>query len=421
MKLLLYVLVFTGCFLPKGNAQRDCAVIIAEIHQLTSVNKFAEVQLLWESANSCKVANDTIFSDWEKVLEYAITHSKEKEQQANIDRLFALYKSYDANFPSNNKGLNVRKALLLNSQKLGSADQIYQLLDVAFKNPDQNAIAAKALAIYFDLFFKQYKAGKEIKEANVFAKRDAVLSRIRELSQSNPAAAREYQSAASGINALVAPITTCDKLISYYNSSFELQKSNALWLQNAAEGLNASHCTGTSFFLSLSETWHKVAQTAASTYNLGTALLQNGNTSQAIEYYKLAAELEPDVKQKAPIYYAIATLVATDKPQAYEYLKKTVAANPAFGKAYLLIAHLYGDAPDCGNTDFEKKAIYFLAAELARKAGDNDPLMKAAAVYQAAQFLKKAPSEAEIKSAKMAGKKITYNCWINESVIVPKS
>ena len=420
MKLLRYVLVFTGCCLSMANAQKDCRAITTEIHRLTSEKKFAEVQAFWKSSADCKTANDTIFSDWEKVLKYEISHSKEAEQQENIDRLFSLYKSYDVRYPSNDKNLIVRKALLLNSLKLATPDEIYNLLDTTFKNPNTANFDPTALYLYFDLYFNQFKAGT-FKEQDVFGKRDAVLSRINKLVQTNPSEARSYQSTASGIKALVAPIVTCEKLLSYYKSIFDSRKSDATWLENTAEGLKASNCVRDPFFLSLSVTLNEIEKSSNSAYNLGMALVQNGNTAKGIEYYNLAAEQQSDAKQKAQIYYTIATVVGTDKSLALQYLKKAITANPSFGKAYLLMAHLFADSPDCGISPFEKKAIYLLAAEFAQKALENDPSVKAAATQQKAQFLEKAPSKSEIKSEKMAGKKVTFACWMNESVIVPKS
>ena len=126
MKLLRYVLVFTGCFLSMANAQKDCRTITAEIHRLTSEKKFTEVQALWKSSADCKTANDTIFADWEKVLNYQISHTKEVAQQENIDRLFSLYKSYDLKFPANDKNLIVRKALVLNTHNVSTPEEIYK-------------------------------------------------------------------------------------------------------------------------------------------------------------------------------------------------------------------------------------------------------------------------------------------------------
>src|SRR5690606_28274815 len=120
--------------------------------------KFAEVNELYTSIADCKTANDTIFSDLEKMLFYEIKHSPEKQQE-NFDKLSALYKSYDTRFPQNDKNLSVKKALLLHDQKAATPSEIYSVLDAAFKNSSATHSDPKALYLYFDLYFTQYKNG----------------------------------------------------------------------------------------------------------------------------------------------------------------------------------------------------------------------------------------------------------------------
>jgi hypothetical protein len=97
-----------------------------------------------------------------------------------------------------------------------------------------------------------------------------------------------------------------------------------------------------------------------------------------------------------------------------------LAANPSNGKAYLLIANLYASsANDCGETPFEKRATYWLAAETARKAGRVDPSLSGRANQAAASYSAKAPSKTDIFNSSMAGKSVTLKCWIGASVKVP--
>ena len=61
--------------------------------------------------------------------------------------------------------------MALYANGIGSPEEIYNLLDVAFiKNPE-NFTNPNALYIYFDLFYKQYKEGKKaIQTEAVFVK-----------------------------------------------------------------------------------------------------------------------------------------------------------------------------------------------------------------------------------------------------------
>ncbi|CEN33645.1 hypothetical protein CCAN12_450007 [Capnocytophaga canimorsus] len=52
------------------------------------------------------------------------------------------------------------------------------------------------------------------------------------------------------------------------------------------------------------------------------------------------------------------------------YAQKALNYNPSNSDAYRIIAQAYANsANECGSTPFEKRAIYWLAANVARKGG----------------------------------------------------
>ena len=76
-------------------------------------------------------------------------------------------------------------------------------------------------------------------------------------------------------------------------------------------------------------------------------------------------------------------------------------------------------ANNCGDTNFDKRAVYWLAADEARKAARVDPTLSKAAGQSIANYMAKAPQKAEIFSSGRAGQTIKINCWIGASVTVP--
>jgi len=85
-----------------------------------------------------------------------------------------------------------------------------------------------------------------------------------------------------------------------------------------------------------------------------------------------------------------------------------------------LSAKLYAtSANDCGSTQFEKRAMYWKAAEMARKAGRVDPALSGRANQTAASYSAKAPTKEMIFSSGKAGQTITFSCWVGGSVKVP--
>ena len=113
-------------------------------------------------------------------------------------------------------------------------------------------------------------------------------------------------------------------------------------------------------------------------------------------------------------------LSKTLKRKRKKWKRKAIQVKPSYGKAYLLIASLYGSSiNECGSTQFEKRAVYRLAAQYCDKAAAADSTLKGKASGDAARYRAAAPSKTEIFQENKAGQRIAFNCWIGESVVVP--
>lgn len=176
-------------------------------------------------------------------------------------------------------------------------------------------------------------------------------------------------------------------------------------------------------YVKISERFYEVSPSSKSAYNMAIITRTAKNNKQAAVFFAQAADLETDVSKKADYFYTLATTYGyANKAKAKEAALKALALNPAMGKSHTFIAQLYANSTnDCGENAFESKAVYWLAAENARKAGVAEPKLKKSADDLAATFMKRAPSKKEISEAKRkAGQTITFKCWMNESVSIPK-
>ena len=85
-----------------------------------------------------------------------------------------------------------------------------------------------------------------------------------------------------------------------------------------------------------------------------------------------------------------------------------------------MIANLYANsANNCGKSQFNKRAVYWLAANTARKAANVDASIKKAALKTAASYSGRAPTKTDIFTEGMEGNVIQFSCWINDKVKVP--
>ncbi|MET0759644.1 MAG: hypothetical protein ABWZ56_04440 [Flavobacterium sp.] len=422
-KFTFLFIVFFSFFLQAQDI--TCVEKITQINEFVKSNNLREAFLPWSDVRKkCASSDETIYTSGEKILQYKIDNAATADEKEILVRdLLKLYDEYDANFPKNNKGNIVNKAMALHQNGIGTSEEIYNLLDNAFRKDPENFTNPNALYVYFDLFYTQYKEGKkDIQIDDIFTKHDAVISRIASASKNDLKTAQAYKRVSEGVDALISGLAICENLIPFYQKNFDSKKTDALWLENAATNLLSKNCTSDPLFAKIATELHQVNPSSKSAYNLGIVALKSKNQTKAIAYFDQSAELNVDLKEKAKTHYMTASLLSTsNKSGAREYARKAILANPSFGKAYLLIAQLYANsANECGETPFDKKAIYFLAAQAAKKAGEADSFLKTTANQQAESYLKMTPSKAEIKEAKKSGKSILFKCWINESVMVPK-
>jgi tetratricopeptide (TPR) repeat protein len=226
----------------------------------------------------------------------------------------------------------------------------------------------------------------------------------------------------SNLDAIIAKEATCENLIPLYQRNFEANKNDALWIKRAASRMDSKECSDDPLFVTLVEALHTLEPSADSAYYLGLLNDKKGNEEEALKYYEESIALQTDDYKKAKILLKIANKfqLAGRKTSARSYATKALELQPSLGRAYLLIANLYADsANQCGETQFEKRAVYWLAADIAKKAGQVDASLKTIARKTAESYTGRAPSKTDIFTEGNAGTVIKFDCWINRSVTVP--
>lgn len=450
-KLTLVFLVLVSIF---ANAQNDekCAVDIQYLVQYAKAKQYDEAYpVLQRMRKDCPSYHVAVYLYGEFILKHKIDNAEGLEaKEVQVRDLNLLYDQFQKNFSSKAEAIAMKKGMNLFDNNVGPKEEIYKLLDDGFKNDKETFNSAKALYTYFEIFVDNYEAGKsgielqqvfdkydeiteklEIEEKVLSDELDLLLNKIESgqeltdkesrLKDRNENNLEQFSIVKGSMDAKIVLLSTCEKLIPFYQKSFEEKKNDVLWLKRAAERLEAKDCDSDPLFTKISEQLHKLNPTAESAYLLGVAALRAKNTSKALEYFNQSASLFTDSTKKAKVYYKMATMYGTsNKSQARSYARKALEAKPSFGQAYLLIAQLYASsANECGKTTFEKRAVNWLCAQYANKAAAVDPGLKATASRHAANYNERAPSKVDIFNDDMAGKTVSFNCWIGESVRVP--
>lgn len=233
---------------------------------------------------------------------------------------------------------------------------------------------------------------------------------------------KAYDQISGSIDGKLGNRANCENLIPLYRKDFEANRNNAIWLQRAAGKMSQKECTDDPLFFDLVNAYHNISPSANSAYYLGLLKDKDGDTNGAIKFFEQAIGLETDSFKKSKLYYRIATKLKSrgSYGKARSYYRKALSLNPSNGRPHIAIAAMYAkSANSCGQSNFDKRATFWLAAAEARKASRVDPTLKKAAAQSVANYNAKAPQKSEIFSSGRAGQTIKIGCWIGASVTVP--
>lgn len=428
----------------------ECMTNLSIYTEHVKVKNYEAAYTPWKMVyENCPTLNWANILYGERILKDRLGKSTGADRTANITALIELYDNRAKYFPAKTDLAEtiIDKVLLKYDEKMITDEEIYTQLDKAFTEDKANFKNPKALYLYFSSLVDLNSAGKRDLE-EVFEKYDNITEKIEEenekltevitkllpkedagtltskekkrLSSYNSYSV-SYGKIAESIDSKLGALANCENLIPLYKKNFESKKDDITWIKRAVGRMYSKECTEDPLFKQLFEV-QLALEPSASAYMYGGALKNNaGDTSGAIADFNKALELETDPKKKSNIAYKIATSYRRgSKSTARSYAQKAIDANPSNGKAYLLIASLYASsANECGSTPFEKRAIYWKAEDLARKAGRVDPALSGRASQAAASYRAKAPSKTDIFNSGMAGKTVSFSCWVGGSVKVP--
>ena len=388
------------------------------------------------------------------IYQYAERMFKHYIDNGDLDKIKDLEKVYAdrmANFPDRTNRAEQLESIarIQFDNKIGTTESLFASFDEVYKMDPDRFNSPVSIYIYFSLAVDLFNDGKkELPE--VFELYDEVINKID--AQRNEMAetltslmAREdagetldakearskkafetnldsYGKVTQSINSKLGILADCENLIPLFEREYEDNKDNVEWLKLASNRLDAKECE-TDLFFKLAERLHEIEPSAQSAYYLARMLEQENKINQAMEYYNQAADLEVNKVRKARTYFKIAEIhrKRNSKSQARTFYNRNIELNPSNGIAYLRIAALYADsANDCGTTAFEKRAVYWKAAELADRAAAVDVSIAPTARATADSYRQRAPSRTDIHNDGMGGKVIQLNCWIGGSITVPQ-
>ncbi len=452
-KLYFTAIALLGCMaISNAQAQNaECVTNLSIYTEHVKVKNYDAAYTPWKMVyETCPGLNRANFIYGERILKDKIKKSSGAEKDGFIKDLLALYDNSVKHFPAKTKKADViiDKVLLRYQNKMISDDEVYTMLGMAFNEDKDNFKNPKALYLYFSSLVDLHKAGKKDLQ-EVFDVYDEVVEKIevenkkltdiitkllpkeeagtlttkekKRLKAANKNS-ESFGKIAGSVDAKLGPLADCENLIPLYQKTFDANKTNVVWVKRAVGLMFNKECTDDPMFQKLFEAQLALDPSADAYVYGGTLKMKNGDTKGALADFDKALSLETDTFKRSKIAYKVAVINKRkgSKSSARKYAQKAIDFDPANGKAYLLIASLYASsANQCGSDTFEKRAIYWKAADMARKAGRVDPSLSGTASKSVRSYLAKAPTKEMIFNKGMAGKTVSFSCWVGGSVKVP--
>lgn len=441
-----------------GFAQQDeeCMINLTLMSDYAKSKKFDEAyEPFMKLRNKCPKFNYAIYYYGDKILTDKIEKASGAEKVNFINDLMKVWDEGLVNFPNKyTAGAILQdKAMLKYDQReaLGlSNKQVYDAFDDLYKNAPESFNNPKGLYVYFSTIVDMHDA-KEVEVLDVFNKYDDVSDKIgqeidnytqllnplvekeeagTELDKKEAQYKKQYESyleaydkISGSIDSKLGKLANCEVLVPLYKRDFEKFKSDAVWLKRAVNRMYNKECTDDPLYIDLVKAYDASSPSADTKYFVYNLLMKQGKEKEAKPYLDQSYDLEKDPLKKSKLAMRFGKSLKSqgNYGSARSYFQKSLELNPSNGRAHIEIANMYAaSANNCGDTNFNKRAVFWLAAAEARKAGRVDANLRSYAEGLAANFDGKAPQKSEIFGEGNGGEVIRIGCWIGLSVTVPK-
>ncbi len=442
--LLLVALLFT--FGGKALAQMDECVTTASlfIEPAKAKNYEAALPHYEKVVKDCPTYSLATYQYATKMFEYFI----EKGDKSKITDLENAYNLRIKYYPNKSKIGDIMAdiAQVKYDNGIGTKMEQFNNFDAAYKKDAKTFTSPKSIYTYFSLAKELFDEGqKDIQEVfdlyDIIQDKIAVeevkyatrLATLIDKEEAGTALTAKEQKKVKGyetnlgsygkikgsVDTKLGKIADCTNLIPLYERLWEEKKNDVAWLKSSAGKLNSKDCD-TPLFFKMVQQLHSIQPSAASAFYLGRLAEKEGKDGS--DYYNQAISLETDPNQKVKYYSSLAENYRKKGSygQARKYYRNVLEIKPNEGRAYLKIAQMYAQSSNnCGSSVFEKRAINWLAAQMADKAARVDPSIASSARAAASSYRQRAPSKTDIFSSGMQGKTVSFSCWVGGSVRVP--
>jgi tetratricopeptide (TPR) repeat protein len=447
---LLIALTFLSFAFAKAQDSTDCKIMLSLFAEDAKAKDYESAyKQLGPLIAKCPNESAAIYQYGEKIYEYRLK-KKIGDLDENVNGLIKMLKAEVGQFPdfvNVTKKENEMVSVMYKYNKSEQQEQ-FDILHKNFKKDPENFTDPRIMITYFKLAEKQF-VDEKLDLQTLFDIYDKLTSHIESLQDERSkvvadllskqettkltekeektigyqeANLKNYGIVMGSVNGTLGELADCEKLIPLYDAEFDANQTSKEWLSNVLVRLQKKDCTEAPLYIKSVKALHAINPSARTAYGLGNIAT---TTKEKFQYWDEAIELDIDVDARATIYYKKGNIYKSQSQFASArraYLKST-ALRPSFGQPYLKIADMTANSTgSCGANPFEKRAVYWVAARYAEKAGRVDPSLRSTAKKYVASYNGAAPDKRTVftnSHGYKSGDIITFNCWVGESVRIP--
>ncbi len=406
-----------------SSSRISCASDLSTMTEFIKINMYDYALPAWRNVfNNCPASSKNIYISGVRIFRRKIEESRDPEMKsAYYDTLMMNYDLRIKYFGEEGYVLG-RKGIDIIRYNEKAYDKAYDafLRSTAISGPETDPGYLLGLVQTGVVMMRSDKINEETFLTNFIHARDILAGEMTKEGNSV-----KFTQVSEAINKIVlnSGIQECSVIERVFSEHLAKEAEDPGLLQLTSQLLTSSGCTNSPFYASVNDKLLRLSPEAGRAYELARYYINQEKFDEATGYLDLAIKSEDNPEQKALFQYQQALILSSKLGRFAEAREQALGAienRPGWGEPYFVIAGTYiSGISECGGDDFDRKAVYWLAADYCNKAKKEDPSCAQKASELLSNYQSNFPSveDSFFRSLK-EGDPYRFNCWINESTTV---
>lgn len=377
----------------------------------------------WKTAcEICPKSAKTLYTDGVDFYEYKIEKETDEAKKAElIEKLLAVYDARIEHFGEKYKVLG-KKGISMLKYNRDEPMKAYAVLKESADNRKAKSEPGVLSAYYQALFIAVVKG---MAEKEQLISDYMVLTQYLDEGMKNTKEKYKpyYQRAKDAMDESFVKVAECPDVEGIAKKQFEANPTGVETLKKLSGLLQKRDCVDGEIYEKVATKLNQLDPSATASYGLGVYMLKKGRYSEALTFLEKAVDLaDNDDDKKKYLLAASGAAIAAGKNSAGASLaRKVLSIDPNNGDAYLSIGQAIA-ASRCGDNEFNKKTVYWLAVDYFVKAKSVDASVAEKANKLIGSYSSRFPDKkmmfqyGQIDAAgSPKNEPVQIGCWVNES------